>query len=73
MYFPNTEVMLYFAFRVKIKWLALGLGVLELVSIVQDNPGDSVAHYAHIGGALFGFIIIKIWQRNQNPHYFPMQ
>ncbi len=69
MYFPNTEVMLYFAFRVKIKWLALGLGVLELVSIVQDNPGDSVAHYAHIGGALFGFIIIKIWQRNQNQFY----
>ncbi len=69
MYFPNTEVLLYFAFRVKIKWLALGLGILEIVSVVQDNPGDSVAHYAHIGGALFGFIIIKIWQRNKTQFY----
>jgi membrane associated rhomboid family serine protease len=69
MYFPNTEMMLYFAFRVKLKWIALGAGVYEIISIAQDNPGDNVAHFAHIGGALFGFIIIKIWQRNQQQFY----
>lgn len=69
MYFPNTEMMLYFAFRVKLKWIALGAGVYELFSIIQDNPADTVAHYAHIGGALFGFIIIKVWQRKNNQFY----
>lgn len=69
MYFPNTEVMLYFAIRVKIKWLALGAGVYEVISIIQNNPTDTVAHFAHIGGALFGFIVIKIWQRNKVNFY----
>lgn len=69
MYFPNTEVLLYFAIRVKIKWLALIAGIFEIVSIIQNNPDDSVAHFAHLGGALFGFIIIKIWQRDQSKFY----
>lgn len=69
MYFPNTEMLLYFAFRVKMKWLALAAGVYEIFSIIQNNPDDSVAHYAHIGGALFGFIVIKIWQRNTSNFY----
>ncbi|MFT5823875.1 MAG: membrane associated rhomboid family serine protease [Crocinitomix sp.] len=69
MYFPNTEMMLYFAFKVKLKWIALGAGVYEVFSIMQNNPGDNVAHFAHIGGALFGFIIIKIWQRKNTQFY----
>ena len=69
MYFPNTEIMLYFAFRVKLKWLALGMGVYELYSIVQNSPTDTVAHFAHLGGALVGFILIKIWQRNKSNFY----
>lgn len=68
MYFPNTELP-YFTFRIKIKWLALGYGAYELYSIIQDNPNDSVAHFAHLGGALFGFILIKIWQRDKTNFY----
>ena len=67
--FPNTEVLLYFAIPVKMKWLALGLGIIALYSGIQDNPGDSVAHFAHLGGMLFGFILIKIWQRNKGQFY----
>ena len=67
--FPNTEVLLYFAIPVKMKWLALGLGIIALYSGIQDNPGDSVAHFAHLGGMLFGFILIKIWQRNKSQFY----
>lgn len=69
LYFPNQEVLLYFAFRIKLKWVALGAGVIELYSIIQDSPNDSVAHFAHLGGALFGFILIKIWQRNKQNFY----
>ncbi len=67
--FPNTEVLLYFAIPVKMKWLALGLAAIALYSGIKDNPGDSVAHFAHLGGMLFGFILIKIWQRKKNNFY----
>lgn len=67
--FPNTEVYLYFAIPVKMKWLALGLGVFALFKGFQEAEGDSVAHFAHLGGMLFGFILIKIWQRNKSNFY----
>jgi len=67
--FPNTEFMLYFAIPVKAKWLAVGLAVYALYSGYQNSAGDSVAHFAHLGGMLFGFILIKIWQRNSNQFY----
>lgn len=69
MLFPNTEVYLYGAIPVKMKWLALGLGAIALISSVQDNPGDSVAHFAHLGGMLFAFILIKIWQKDKSQFY----
>jgi membrane associated rhomboid family serine protease len=69
MLFPNTTVYLYFAIPVKMKWLALGLAVIALFSGFQNTPGDSVAHFAHLGGMLFAFIIIKIWQRNSTNFY----
>jgi membrane associated rhomboid family serine protease len=68
--FPNTEFMLLFPpIPLKAKWLAIGLGVIALYSGFQNNPGDSVAHFAHLGGMLFGFILVRIWQRNKNSFY----
>lgn len=69
MLFPNTEVYLYFAFPIKMKWLALGLGALAVFQGFADTPGDSVAHFAHLGGMLFAFILIKIWQNNRSNFY----
>ncbi|GAB5418797.1 MAG: rhomboid family intramembrane serine protease [Crocinitomicaceae bacterium] len=67
--FPNTEFRLLFPpIPVKAKWLALFLGGVALYSGFARG-GDSVAHFAHLGGMLFGFIMIKIWQRNQNTFY----
>ncbi len=68
-YFPNTKLYLYFAIPVKIKWLALGLVLFDIVSVIQDRPGDSVAHFAHIGGMLFGFVLVKIWQKDNTNFY----
>ena len=70
MLFPNTQFMLLFPpIPIKAKWLAIGLGVFALVSGLADQEGDSVAHFAHLGGMLFGFIMIKIWQRDKNRFY----
>src|SRR5690606_2657878 len=62
--FPNTQFMLLFPpIPIKAKWLALILGLYALYSGYVNSEGDSVAHFAHLGGMLFGFIMIKIWQR----------
>lgn len=68
--FPNTQFMLLFPpIPIKAKWMALGLGLYALYSGYANNPGDSTAHFAHLGGMLFGFILIKIWQKNRNQFY----
>jgi rhomboid-like protein len=67
--FPNTTVYLYFAIPIKMKWLALILGVAALAMGVQNNPGDSIAHFAHLGGMLFGLILVKLWQKDNSRFY----
>jgi membrane associated rhomboid family serine protease len=68
--FPNTELMLLFIpVPIKAKYLIGGLLVFEMYSGFVNNPGDNVAHFAHIGGALIAFVIIKIWNRNQSSLY----
>lgn len=67
MLFPNSLIYIYFAIPVKAKWLVMGYGALELYSGLANNPGDNVAHFAHLGGMLFGFILIKYWKKHDNP------
>jgi membrane associated rhomboid family serine protease len=63
MLFPNALIYLYFAIPVKAKWMVIGYGALELWSGLAATPGDNVAHFAHLGGMIFGFILIKIWKK----------
>jgi membrane associated rhomboid family serine protease len=70
MLFPNTELMLlFFPVPIKAKYLVPVMIVIELVLSVNDFKWDNIAHFAHLGGALFGFILIKIWQRKRNDFY----
>lgn len=70
MLFPNTELMLLFPpIPIKMKWLAIGLGAIALYSSFTQDPGDNVAHLAHLGGMLFAFIMLKIWQKDRNDFY----
>ena len=62
MLFPDLEMMVFFIpVPVKAKYYVLGYVVLELFSGVRQASGDNVAHFAHLGGALIGFLLIKIW------------
>ncbi len=63
MLFPNSLIYLYFAIPVKAKWLVIGYGAIELWSGISATQGDNVAHFAHLGGMLFGFILIKLWKK----------
>lgn len=69
MLFPNTMLYIYFAIPIKAKWFVILYGAAELFSGIANSAGDNVAHFAHLGGMLFGFILIKYWQKNSNRFY----
>lgn len=68
MMFPNSLIYVYFAIPVKAKWFVMIYGALELYSGFQSS--DNVAHFAHLGGMLFGFILLMIWKKNQFKNKF---
>lgn len=62
--FPNTELYIMFIpVPVKAKWAVLGLAAIDLFGGVATVTGDNIAHFAHLGGALTGFIIVLIWNK----------
>ena len=66
--FPNTLLYLYFAIPIKAKYFVIGYGLLELFSGLSNNPQDNVAHFAHLGGMLFGLFIFAYWKL-KNEYY----
>ena len=61
MMYPNAQLMLLIPpIPIKAKWMVIGYGAIELVLGISQ-PGSSIAHFAHLGGMLFGFILIKYW------------
>ncbi len=71
MLFPNTELMMMFIpIPIKAKYFVIFYGAIELYQGMANNPGDNVAHFAHLGGMLFGFVLIKYWNKhNRNTFY----
>jgi len=63
MMFPNSIIYLYFAIPIKAKWFVIGFGLIELVSGISNRAGDNVAHFAHLGGMIFGLILILYWKK----------
>ncbi|XZF13562.1 rhomboid family intramembrane serine protease [Chitinophagaceae bacterium MMS25-I14] len=68
--FPNTLLYLYFFVPIKAKWFVAGYALFELYSGVQNSAGDNVAHFAHLGGMLFAFILLKIWGRTVRNRFY---
>lgn len=69
MLFPNTQLMLLFPpIPIKAKYFVIGYGLIELFGGIT-NTGGNIAHFAHVGGMLFGFIMIKYWNKRSNHFY----
>lgn len=66
MMFPNTLLYIYFAIPIKAKYFVILYGAMELFYGLRDTPGDNVAHFAHLGGMLFGFFLILFWKKKTN-------
>lgn len=69
MLFPNQRIYLYFAFPIKAKYFVAAYGALELFNGIANDPGSNIAHFAHLGGMLFGFLLLKYWQKNSGSYY----
>lgn len=64
MLFPNNVLQLLFPpVALKAKWFVMIFGAIELYLALSNSNGD-IAHFAHLGGMIFGFILIKYWQKN---------
>lgn len=69
--FPNTELFVMFIpFPVKAKWFVLGLAAMDLFGGVASESGDNIAHFAHLGGAITGFILVLIWNKTDRKRFF---
>ena len=73
MLFPNAELFIMFIpIPVKAKYFVIFYGIVELFLGVGNFSGDNIAHFAHLGGMLFGFFLIKYWKKKGfgNGQYF---
>lgn len=69
MLFPNNELMLLFPpIRMKAKWFVLIFGAIELITGLFSqigHGGGNIAHFAHLGGMLFGLLLILYWKKKK--------
>ena len=73
MLFPNVPLYIMFVpVPIKAKYFVIGYGLIELFMGVANFNGDSVAHFAHLGGMLFGYFLIRYWKKKDagNGRYF---
>ena len=64
MLFPNEKMFIIpFPFPIKAKFFVAGYAVIELMQGFANNPTDNVAHFAHLGGMIFGFVLIIYWKK----------
>jgi membrane associated rhomboid family serine protease len=68
--FPNTVFLIYGIIPLKAKWALPGYIVFELFSAVKNSAGDNVAHIAHLGGALVGFLLVYFWNKNNRRTFY---
>jgi len=62
--FPNSLIYVYFLIPIKAKWFVLIYGAIELWMGIRNSAGDNVAHFAHLGGAVVGLIIVYFWNKS---------
>ncbi len=68
--FPNSQmIILPIPFPIKAKWALLGLAVLDLIGGVSSQS-TGIAHFAHLGGAAVGIVVVMIWNRKNRRHFY---
>jgi membrane associated rhomboid family serine protease len=68
--FPNTYLYIYMLVPIKAKWFVLIYGAFELYEGIRNSAGDNIAHWAHIGGAIVGLLIVITWNRTNKKTFY---
>ena len=64
MLYPNQKIFVFpLPVGIKAKWLIIGYFVIELLAGVYNSAADNVAHFAHLGGMIFGVLMILYWKK----------
>ena len=70
MFFPNVElIMIFLPIPIKAKYFVVLYGLFELFSGLRGAQGDNVAHFAHLGGMIFGYFLIRHWRKKGTTFY----
>ena len=68
LYYPNMELMIYFLFPIKLKYLAILFIAMDVMNGFSGSS-DGIAHFAHLGGAAAGLIMVLIWKGSNTNRY----
>ncbi|MEO7308592.1 MAG: rhomboid family intramembrane serine protease [Ferruginibacter sp.] len=69
--FPNTQLIIFpLPIPIKAKWAIMGIIALDVFGGISKVPGDNIAHFAHIGGALIGLLIVWLWNRTNKKTFY---
>lgn len=69
--FPNERIMIFPIFiPIKVKYLVPAMIAMDLFSGIADTPRDNVGHWAHLGGALAGFVIVLFWNKTNRRKFY---
>lgn len=70
MLFPESQMFVFpIPFPIKAKFFVVGYAIIELFAGLGAS-GDGIAHFAHLGGMIFGFFLIMYWRKNNNNGQF---
>ncbi|MBO9199482.1 MULTISPECIES: rhomboid family intramembrane serine protease [Niastella] len=68
--FPNAPLYIYGLFPVKAKYLVIAYFLLDLFGGINPSGGDNVAHFAHVGGAIVGLILVMTMNRSNRRTFY---
>ncbi|MBC9933576.1 rhomboid family intramembrane serine protease [Chitinophaga qingshengii] len=68
--FPNSIIQLYFFIPVKAKYFVAVIILWEVWAGIQNAPDDNVAHFAHLGGVLFAYLLLRHWSKSNRTDFY---
>ena len=69
--FPNTQLFIMpIPFPIKAKWAILGIIAMDVFGGIANSSKDDIAHFAHVGGAIAGFLIVLYWNKKNKTNFY---
>lgn len=68
--FPNVLLYIYFLVPIKAKYVVGAYALFELYAGIRNSAGDNIAHFAHLGGMVVAFILLRIWRQKSGRYHY---